>query len=108
MGNLVMACGPSSLVGPEAAITAAEMEQWIAARARLAYADDLPNNNAVVAAVVHGGGSAFPRGERIAPNRMASQRPCMIAFRVQLPFEGAASGGETSSALLSFLVQDAD
>ena len=69
-------------------------------------AGDPADDDAVIAAVVNGGGPAFKHGQRLVEDRRAGDRAGVMGHLVQLPAKRAAPCGQPARGLLRVLVQD--
>ena len=67
---------------------------------------DLPDDDGVVAGVVHGGGPALQHGQRAVEHRRAGDRAGMVGHAVQLAVQRPSPGGQPARGLLVVLGQD--
>jgi hypothetical protein len=99
---------PVRVEGSQAAVAGRPVHQRAAGgrAGRDGHRGDLADDNAVIAAVVHGGGQAFQRGQRAVEQRGAGDRTRVVRHPVQLPVERAPSGGQPARGLLVVLGED--
>jgi hypothetical protein len=67
---------------------------------------DLADDDAVVAAVVHGGGPALQHGQRVVEDRRAGGRAGMMSHAIELPVQRASPQSQPARGLLVVLGQD--